>query len=144
MQRDRGFADVGDAQWPLPVIRGRAEGANPGSIATGWVELARQAFSLRAWGLWAPALAAPGRAEKPSYSILSLASRTTLPHFSISDLIRAPNSSGALATGTKPSVASFSFTSGCATAFAISFCSNSTISFGVAAGTTKPVNVSES
>ena len=34
--------------------------------------------------------------------------------------MRAPNSSGVLAIGTKPSAASFSFTSGCATILAIS------------------------
>src|SRR5262249_11875130 len=70
------------------------------------------------------------------HSILSFASRTTLPHFAISVLIRAPNSSGLLITGIKPSVSSFSRTSGIAPIFAISVCSRSTISFGVPAGTT--------
>jgi hypothetical protein len=46
------------------------------------------------------------------YSILNLAARTTLPHFSISTLMRMPKSAGEFAIGTKPSVASFSFTSG--------------------------------
>ena len=54
------------------------------------------------------------------HSIRSLASRTTLPHLSISSLIRAPNSSGVLATGWKPSVVRRSFTSGWETAFVIS------------------------
>ena len=58
--------------------------------------------------------------RRARYSILSFASRTTLPHFSISSLMRAPNSSGLLATGLKPSAMSRSFTSGWATALAIS------------------------
>ena len=38
--------------------------------------------------------------ERNAYSIRSLASCTTLPHFSISSLMRLPNSSGVLAIGT--------------------------------------------
>ena len=136
VQRDGGFADVGDAHAviPGPALR------KPGIHNHGRAELALSSF-LDAW-LWIPG----SRCARPgmTYSILSFASRTTLPHFSISTLMRLPNSSGVFATGTKPSVASFSFTSGCATALAISCCSRSTISFGVPAGTTSPVSVSES
>src|SRR4051812_18425933 len=78
------------------------------------------------------------------HSIRRLASCTTLPHFSISFVMRAANSAGVLATGLKPSVASRSLTSGRATALAISRASRSTISFGVAAGATMPVSVSAS
>ena len=66
------------------------------------------------------------------HSMRRCASCTTLPHFAISLLMRAPNSSGLFATGTKPS-----FMRCCrrppaaATALTISRCSRSTISFGV-------------
>ena len=60
------------------------------------------------------------RNAKPRYSIRNFASRTTLPHLSISSLIRAPNCSGVLATGLKPSTVRRSLTSGWATILAIS------------------------
>jgi hypothetical protein len=59
-----------------------------------------------------------GHADRQS--ILSFALRTTLPHFSISSLIRAPNSSGVSTTALKPSTLRRSLTSGCLTALAVS------------------------
>ena len=46
---------------------------------------------------------APVQNRRINYSILSLASCTTLPHLSISTLMRWPNSSGVSATAVKPS-----------------------------------------
>src|SRR5262249_29240180 len=56
--------------------------------------------------------------------------------------MRAPNSSGVLATGVKPNVSKRSLTSAVATAFAMSVRQRSMMSFGVPAGATMPVNVS--
>src|SRR5262249_21449510 len=67
---------------------------------------------------------------------------TTLLHFAISSLMRAPNSSGILATGAKPNVSKRSLTSDVATAFAMSPRQRSMMSFGVPAGATMPVSVS--
>src|SRR5215211_1999919 len=77
-------------------------------------------------------------------SILILASSMTFDHFTVSLLMRSPNSAGVSATGSKPSVSSFSLMSGNATSFLISPLSRSTISLGVPAGTTMPVSVSPS
>src|SRR6516165_8175856 len=71
-----------------------------------------------------------------------LASCTTLPHLATSTLMRAPNSSGVLATGAKPKVSSRCVISGVATILAISLRQRSMISFGVPAGATIPVSVS--
>src|SRR5882724_4612280 len=65
-----------------------------------------------------PTKQAGGHADRQS--ILSFALRTTLPHFSISSLIRAPNSSGVSTTALKPSTLRRSLTSGCLTALAVS------------------------
>src|SRR5882724_8729144 len=65
-----------------------------------------------------PTKQAGGHADRQS--ILSLALRTTLLHFSISSLIRAPNSSGVSTTALKPSTLRRSLTSGCLTALAVS------------------------
>src|SRR5712691_3310258 len=73
-----------------------------------------------------------------SYSALMLAARITLPHFSVSVLIRAPNSSGLLAIDSKPSVARRSLMSGSAMILTISRLSRTTISLGVPAGTATP------
>src|SRR5260370_40500657 len=70
------------------------------------------------------------------------ASWTTLLHLAISALMRAPNSSGVLATGGNPSVSSRSLTSAAATALAMSARQRSMMSFAVPAGATMPVNVS--
>src|SRR5205814_8041404 len=59
-----------------------------------------------------------GHADRQS--ILSFALRTTLLHFSISSLIRAPNSSGVSTTALKPSTLRRSLTSGCLMALAVS------------------------
>src|SRR5262249_2357042 len=67
---------------------------------------------------------------------------TTLLHLAISALMRAPTSSGVLATGPNPSVSSRSLTSAAATAFAMSARQRSMMSFAVPAGATIPVNVS--
>src|SRR5215472_17195722 len=60
------------------------------------------------------------RSRSSAQSALMLASWTTLLHFAISSLIRAPNSSGILATGAKPNASKRSLTSDAATAFAMS------------------------
>src|SRR5262245_37052393 len=86
----------------------------------------------------------PPCGRSPSHSILILASLITLDHLMVSVLMRSPNSAGVSASGTKPSVSSFSFTSGVATIFLISALSLSTMSFGVPAGATRPVSVSPS
>src|SRR5262245_18251533 len=78
------------------------------------------------------------------HSILIVASLMTLAHLALSGLMRAPNSADVLATGAKPSVSSFSFTSGSATSYLIYWLRRSTTSLGVAAGTTMPVSVSPS
>src|SRR4029453_15057341 len=59
-----------------------------------------------------------------------------------SSLMRAPNSSGILATGAKPNVSKRSLTSDVATAFAMSPRQRSMMSLGVPAGATMPVRVS--
>src|SRR5262245_48499178 len=58
--------------------------------------------------------------------------------------MRAPNSSGILATGAKPNVSKRSLTSDVATAFAMSPRQRSMMSLGVPAGATMPVSVSRS
>src|SRR6478672_3302949 len=82
------------------------------------------------------------RVSTAAQSARMFASWTTLLHFAISALMRAPNASGVLATGAKPNACKRSFTSGAATAFAISSRQRSITSFGVSAGATMPVSVS--
>ena len=67
-----------------------------------------------------------------------LAALMTFAHLAASLRIRSPNSAGVLATGAKPSVSSFSFTSGSATSFRISALSLSITARGVFAGTEMP------
>src|SRR5262249_24704107 len=77
-----------------------------------------------------------------AHSARMFASWTTLLHLAISALMRAPNSSGVLATGPNPRVPSRSLTSAAATALATSARQRSMMSFAVPAGATIPVNVS--
>src|ERR1700730_6317684 len=78
----------------------------------------------------------------PAQSARIFASRTTLPHFSISVFRRWSNSCGVFATGTKPRLSSRSLTSGMATICTMFLCQRSMISLGVPAGATMPVSVS--
>src|SRR5262249_41481724 len=72
------------------------------------------------------------------------ASWTTLLHFAISDLMRAPNSSGVLATGAKPRPCKRSLTSVPATALAMSPRQASIMARGRPGGAQMPVRVSVS
>src|SRR4029077_2678501 len=78
----------------------------------------------------------------PAQSARTFASRTTLPHFSISVFRRCSNSCGVFAAGTKPRLSSRSLTSGMAIICTMSLCQRSMISLGVPAGATMPVSVS--
>jgi hypothetical protein len=60
-----------------------------------------------------------------------LPARITFPQVSISALMRASNSSGVLATVSKPGVLNLSLVFSDATIFGISRCKNATIAFGV-------------
>src|SRR5262249_32222974 len=92
------------------------------------------------WGHGSPLFRARGSAQ----SILILACSITWAHLALSLLMLAPNSAGVSATAVKPSVSSFSFTSGSETSFLISALSRATSASGVPAGTTMPVSVSPS
>src|SRR5215471_5097182 len=69
---------------------------------------------------WAAGARRRRAAPAPDYSGLMLAARMTLPHILVSTLMRIANSSGVLATASKPSVGKRSFTSGSAMIAAIS------------------------
>src|SRR5262245_54935516 len=86
----------------------------------------------------------PTHAAASHGSALIFASRMTFAHFGISNLILATNSSAVFATGSNPSTAIRSFTSGSSMTFKISPCSRSTMALGVPAGTRTPCMVSAS
>src|SRR3984893_2375236 len=77
----------------------------------------------------------------PAQSARIFASRTTLPHFSISVFRRWSNRCGLFATETTGTLLSRTLTSGMATICTMSLCHRSMMSLGVPAGATMPVSV---
>src|SRR5215510_2057125 len=79
--------------------------------------------------------------EHIGYCILTLAARTTLPHFAVSSATNLPNSAGVVVKMPPPSAPICALILGAASAVLISWLSVSTMSAGVLLGAPMPTQV---
>src|ERR1700730_18261247 len=80
----------------------------------------------------------PQRTSRRDYSILILADRMTLPHFSVSSAMSLPNSAAVIDSGRTPKSTRRPRVSGSATMALIVVLSLSTMALGVATGAQMP------